>query len=69
MLGRPCTVLLVGSRWQPKIQESPVIQSQYFLGWRTSQLSALAVTPDTVCNSVGATARMRRLTLPPAGLS
>ena len=50
MLGRPCTVLLVGLRWQPKIQESPVIQSQYFLGWRTSQLSALAVTPDTVCN-------------------
>lgn len=50
MPGQPCTVLPVGLRLQPKMQALPVIQSRCLLDWRTSQLSALAVTPDTVCN-------------------
>ena len=48
--GRLCTVLPVGLRLQPKMQALPVMQSRCLRGWRTSQLSALAVTPDTVCN-------------------
>jgi hypothetical protein len=40
------------------MQPLPAIQSQCLPGWRTSQLSALGVTPGTVCNNEAAIQRI-----------